>query len=218
MSVVKSSRPYESPRRREQAEQTRTKILGAARRLFETQGYPATSMSEIAVEAGVALKTLYVTFDSKAGLLRALWHLLLRGDQGASPVGERAWFREVLDEPDPRRQLRLNARNSRVVKERAGELMGVLAGAAATDPGVQALWDRIQREFYDNQRTIILALQRKKALKPGLGTKRATDALWTLNHPDIYRLLVKQCGWKPAQYERWFADAACSLLLAPARP
>src|ERR1019366_6454278 len=98
MDVVKPSRRYESPRRREQAEQTRATILETTRKLFETQGYPATTMSEIAAEAGVALKTVYVAFESKAGLLRALWHLLLRGDENASPVGERAWYREVLDE------------------------------------------------------------------------------------------------------------------------
>jgi AcrR family transcriptional regulator len=213
MDVVKPSRRYESPRRREQAEQTRAKILETTRKLFETQGYPGTTMSEIAAEAGVALKTVYVAFESKAGLLRALWHLLLRGDENASPVGERAWYREVLDEPDPRRQLSLNARNSRLVKERAGELMGVLAGAAATDPDVQALWNRIQTEFYNNQRTIVRSLQRKKALKPGLGAARATDILWALNHPDLYQLLVKQRGWTPAQYEHWFADATCSQLL-----
>ena len=30
-----------------------------------------------------------------------------------SPVAERDWYREVLEEPDPERQLRLNARNAR---------------------------------------------------------------------------------------------------------
>ena len=53
-----------------------------------------------------------------------------------SPVGERDWYREVLEEPDPARQLRLNAHNSRVVKERAGALLEVIRGAAPTDPDI----------------------------------------------------------------------------------
>src|SRR6266487_7168082 len=110
---VKSTRRYESPRRREQAAATRREILDAAQRLFEKQGYGATTMAAIAAEAGVALKTVYVAFETKSGVLRALWHLLLRGDEEAATVGERAWYREVLDEPDPGRQLRLTARNSR---------------------------------------------------------------------------------------------------------
>src|SRR5436189_1539138 len=112
--AVKGKRRYESPRRREQAAATRREILHAAQRLFERQGYAATTMAAIAKEARVALKTVYLAFETKSGLLRALWHLLLRGDESESPVDERDWYREVLEEPDPRRQLQLNARNARV--------------------------------------------------------------------------------------------------------
>src|SRR5689334_14286836 len=112
----KPRRRYDSPRRREQAEGTRRAILEAAARSFQTHGYAATTMAAIAAEAGVALKTVYVAFDTKAGVLRALWNLLLRGDDGDAPVAERAWYREAVEEPDPERQLRLVARNSREVK------------------------------------------------------------------------------------------------------
>src|SRR6476646_10459142 len=122
-------RRYESPRRRAQADATRRDLIAAAQRLFERQGYAATTMAAIAAEADVALKTVYVVFETKGGVLRALWHLLLRGDQAEAPVGEREWYRAVVDEPDPRRKLQLNARNSRVVKERAGGLLDVFQGA-----------------------------------------------------------------------------------------
>jgi AcrR family transcriptional regulator len=213
MSSVKPSRPYDAPRRREQAAATRRRILEAAQPLFEANGYPATSMSEIAAGAGVALKTVYVAFETKSGLLRALWHLRLRGDESPDPVGEREWFREVLDEPDPARQLRLNARNSRAVKERVGGLFEVMRTAAASEPEIDALWRRIQNEFYENQRAIVRSLHRKRALKPGLGVTRATDIVWTLSHPDTYRLLVAERGWTPAGYERWLGDSWCSQLL-----
>src|SRR5437879_13615860 len=110
---VKPRRRYNSPHRREQAAATRREILAAAQRLFEQQGYAATTMAAIAAEAGVALKTVYVAFETKSGVLRALWHLLLRGDEDNVPVAEREWYRAVLEEPDPERQLALNARNSR---------------------------------------------------------------------------------------------------------
>src|SRR5512132_3946050 len=137
-------RRYDSPRRREQAAATRQEILGAAQRLFERQGYPATTMAAIAAEAGVALKTVYVAFETKSGVLRALWHLLLRGERDDVPVGEQASLRPVVDEPDPERQLRMAARNSRLVKQRAGALMEILRSAAPTDPDIATLWDRIQ--------------------------------------------------------------------------
>lgn len=211
---VKPRRRYDSPRRREQADETRARILAGARRLLEVDGYAATSMNDIAAASGVALKTVYVAFGSKAGLLRALWHMLLRGDERAEPVGEREWYREVLEEPDPARQLRLNARNSRVVKERVAAVMDVLQAAAAIDPEIASLWERIQTEFRENQGAIVRSLHRKKALKRGLGVARATDILWALNHVCLYQLLVRDRGWTPAQYETWLADAFCSALLA----
>ncbi len=210
---VKSKRRYDSPRRREQAAATRLVILEAAQRLFEQQGYAGTTMAAIAVEAGVALKTVYVAFETKSGLLRALWHLLLRGDDGDAPVSERAWYREVLAEPDPERQLRLNARTSRAVKERAGALMGVIRSAASADPDIEALWSRIQTDFYDVLRPIVKALHTKNALRPDLDVTRGTDVLWTLNHPDLWLLLVRERGWTPEQWEQWFGDTICSQLL-----
>ena len=213
MNPVKT-RSYNSPRRREQAAATRTAILEAARQLFERQGYAATTMVGIAAEAEVASKTVYLAFETKSGLLRALWNAQLRGDQGDVPVAERQWYREVVEEPDPERQLRLNARNARAVKARVAALLEVIRSAAPVDEDIAALWDRIQTEFHANQRVIVESVDAKGALRPGLDADRATDILWTLNHPDVWQLLVRERGWTPDDWEQWFADTACAQLLA----
>jgi AcrR family transcriptional regulator len=210
---VKSTRRYESPRRREQAAATRREILEAAHGLFAQQGYAGTTMADLAGEAGVALKTVYVAFETKAGVLRALWNLLLRSDDGAVPVAEQAWYRAVLDEPDPERQLRLNAANSRQGKLRLGAVIEVIRAAAPSDPEIAALWERIQREYYVNQRTIVESVAEKDGLKTGLEATEATDIVWAVNHPDVWQLLVARLGWSPERYERWCADTACQQLL-----
>jgi AcrR family transcriptional regulator len=210
---VKTRRRYDSPRRREQAAATRREILEAAQRLFEEQGYAATTMAAIAKEAGVALKTVYVAFETKSGLLRALWHLLLRGDEGEAPVGERDWYLEVLNEPDPAKQLRLNARNSRAGKERMCHVLEVIRTAASTDPDIAVLWERIQSDYLENQRAIIESIAKKKALKRGLDVDSAADILWTLNHPSLWQALVGERGWPPERYEQWCADAAVAQLI-----
>ena len=210
---VKPRRGYHSPRRQQQAAATRQAILEAAQRLFERQGYPTTTMEQVAAEAGVALKTVYVAFTTKSGLLRALWDLRLKGDQDDAAVAERPWYREVLEEPDPERQLRSNARNACVVKRRIGGVLKILRSAAPVDPDAAALWRLIQTDFSDNQRVIVESLQAKRALRPDLDVARATDILWTLNHPDVWLLLVDERGWTPEQWERWFADTACAQLL-----
>jgi AcrR family transcriptional regulator len=213
-ATPRKKRRYHSPRRREQAEATRNQILDAAERLFIRDGYVATSMAAIAKEAGVALKTVYVSFETKSGLLRALWHRNLRGGREDVPVGDQAWFREVLDEADPAKALRLNARNSRIVKQRIAPLGDVLLNAAAADPEIKALSERIWSQFYDNQRDVVRSIHGRKGLKPGLTVDRAADILWTLNHPHVYLLLLRSRDWTPAEYERWLGDITCTELLA----
>lgn len=206
-------RAYNSPRRREQAAATRAQILASAQRLFERDGYATTSMAAVAADAEVSLKTVYVVFETKSGLLRAVWHRVLRGDGDDVPVGDQPWFRRVLDEPDPRIQLRLNAQNSREVKQRAGATMEVIRAAAPGDAEIGALWQRIETEFHANQRQVIESLQRKHALRKGLGVAAAADILWALNHPGVYRSLVGDRGWTPERYERWLTDVLGSQLL-----
>src|SRR4051794_39591332 len=157
-------RRYDSPRRQEQAAATRRAILDAASRLFAEQGYAATTMAQVAAGASVSLKTVYIAFETKSGLLRALWHLLLRGDEEAAPVGARDWYQEVLAEPDPEHQLRLNARNARAVKERASQLLAVIRNAAPVDPDIGALWARIATDFRANQRAIVATIADRGAL------------------------------------------------------
>ena len=210
----KVKRRYESPRRRAQADATKRDILAAAQRLFERQGYAPTKMADIAAEAGVALKTVYVAFGTKSGVLRALWNVLLRGDDEGDPISERDWYRAVLAEPDPELLLRRVAEGSRTVKERVGGIFDVIRGAAPVDPDIAELWNRIEAEFYENQRAIVAALKSSRALRRGLDAERATDILWSLNHPDVWVLLVGKRGWSPDEFERWLAETLSAQLLA----
>jgi AcrR family transcriptional regulator len=211
-----SKRTYNSSRRQLQAAGTRQAILEAAEELFLRDGYPATTMEAIASEAGVALKTVYLPFTTKSGLLRALWDLRLKGEPSEAPVVESDWFRDIINEDDPVRKLQLNAHGFREVKTRIGGIMRVIRGAAEIDPDCSALWELIQSDFYDIQAEVVGSLRRTGALRPGLNATRATDILWTLHHPDNWILLVGRRGWTPAAYETWLAETSCAQLLGTA--
>jgi AcrR family transcriptional regulator len=211
--TVKRTRSYDSPRRREQAAATRRAILEAAQRLFERGGYAATSVPAIATEAGVALKTVYVAFETKANLLNALWEARLAEGEEAIPVLERGWYRRLLAAPHPEGKLRILAAQAREVKTRSGALLEVIRNAAGADPEIAALWSRIQTKLLDVQRSVVEQLKEKDALAPDLDVETATDILWTLNHPTVWHLLVRERGWTAEQYERWLRDAFRSQLL-----
>src|SRR3954454_10103671 len=87
------------------------------------------------------------------------------------------------------------------------------SGAAARPSPPQ----RIQTEFHATQRRVVQSLHDKGALRRGLGVDRGADIMWTLNHPDVWHLLVGARGWSPEEYERWFADTLCAQLLRSER-
>jgi AcrR family transcriptional regulator len=217
MSSRSPTRTYHSPRRREQAEATRRAILAAAQRLFEHDGYAATSVAAIAREARVTPRTVYLGFETKAGVLRAVWNRALRGERDDAPVAAQHWFQEVLEEPNPERTLRLNARNSRRFKERSTKLLQVVRDAAPLEAEIAALWERIQTEYHQNQLAVVESLG-PGVLRRGLTVTRAADIIWTLNHPNTWIQLGVLRGWTPDQYERWVGDTSCQQLLALRQP
>ena len=204
-------RAYDSPRRREQAAATRAAILDAALKLWEQQGYAATSVAAIADEAGVALKTVYAVFGTKRGVLVALRSRLVRGSDDPVPVAQQEWFRAVLDEPQPLKRLAMFAAAATALKTRAGAIFEITRRAAPSDPEIGAMWDEFMRDFYENQRLVIERFDADGVLK--VDVNRATDILWTINHPAVYHLLVVERGWRTEDYQRWLEESLNQQLL-----
>ena len=59
-------------RRAQMVEETRAKLIRAARRAFAAKGYAAASMDELTAEAGLTRGALYHNFGDKKGLLQAV--------------------------------------------------------------------------------------------------------------------------------------------------
>ncbi|KRR26646.1 TetR/AcrR family transcriptional regulator [Bradyrhizobium retamae] len=59
-------------RRAQMVEETRAKLIQAARKAFATKGYAAASMDELTAEAGLTRGALYHNFGDKKGLLQAV--------------------------------------------------------------------------------------------------------------------------------------------------
>jgi AcrR family transcriptional regulator len=65
--------PYRVTERGEKRREERhATIVAAARRLFVAQGYEATSMQQVAIEAGTSIGNCYFYFRDKADVLRAV--------------------------------------------------------------------------------------------------------------------------------------------------
>lgn len=214
---VKGVRPYTSKRRQQAAEATRQAILNAARELFEQDGYAATSMQGIAEAAEVAVKTIYLAFGSKATLLREMWANRLAPGEADIPVLERRWYREVLDDNDPRQRLRLLVEHSVAVKTRSAALLEVIHNAAAADNEARDLWTEIDTKLRHVANDFVKQLTTAHALRAGLTIRDAADTLWALTHPTMWQLLVVQQGWTTTRYALWLDRTLATELLAQAR-
>jgi len=213
--VVKGPRPYRSPKRDAQAAATRAEIAAAARRQFIARGYVRATLADIAEAAEVAVPTVKLAYRTKRLLLVAAWDHAVKDGPDPRPVVEQDWFREMIAAPDPREHLRLQVVGSRQVKSRIAPVIEVIRAAAPADEEIAALWEKMQAEFHDNQRNTIRALRGKGQLRAGLTEDRATDVLYTLNHPTLYDMLVGRLGWSAEQYESWLTATLIEQLLAP---
>src|SRR5258706_15318099 len=79
MTVKTKRKPYRSEVREAAADQTRARIVDAARTLLAGgKGVPAFSLEAVAREAGVTRLTVYNAFESKRGLLEAVFDDMAR--------------------------------------------------------------------------------------------------------------------------------------------
>lgn len=166
-----------------------------------------TTVEAIATEAGVSAKSVYDAFGTKGSVLRAVWDLALKGDLDDAPIGARPFFLAVMAETDPDKIVALLTHSAVEVKQRIGPVLRVIRAASSVDDDSAALWALIGTDFHANQQAIIEHLARLKALKPGLTAAKATDILWTLNHPDVWLLLHGERKWTPKEFEKWLAGA-----------
>ena len=77
-------RSYDNSERRERSQETRARILDAARQTITAKGYRAATIAEIARAADVHVDTVYELVGRKPALLRALIEGAISG--GPDPV------------------------------------------------------------------------------------------------------------------------------------
>jgi AcrR family transcriptional regulator len=196
-----------SNRRVAAAEATRRQILETARRLFVAQGYAASSIQQIAAEAGVAVQTIYSSVGGKAALVLALNDDL---DDDAE-IGRRA--RQMGEQNDPLALLAAAVDLTRVLNERGRDLLQVLLSAAPAEPDVaRAVADGMERHRQGAER-VAARLAAMGALAGGQDARSAATALGLMTAPASWRQLTEG-GMSFDQAGTWVLDSLTRLLLA----
>jgi AcrR family transcriptional regulator len=212
MTAVKPQRkPYVSPRRTEQLDATRRRILEAARERFNERGYTSATIAEIAATAGLAVPTVYKNFGNKRQLLLALIDQTISRRVG----GELA---AVMDQATPRQRIEGLAAMTVNLAGPASDVLAVAFGAARADPEFAALTSQLSESRRQNAARIVRTLAADGALAPDCTEDRARDILWLLAGPELYEQFVTRAGWSAQAFQRWLADALARLVLSPDSP
>ncbi|MDQ7803604.1 helix-turn-helix domain-containing protein [Amycolatopsis sp. A133] len=200
-----AERRYDSLRRLEQAQRTRADIAEAARRLFVSQGWAATTVRDVAREAGVSVPTVYAAYQNKTGLVRAL----------ADAADLTADLPRLLDELEaaaaPEGQLAAMAAFDRRLFERAGDLIALVREAGRTEPELADLY-RAARKTADGTRVQVFTSWPEGTLRPDVPT--AVDVYAGLCNVDVYTTFTVERGWSPGRVERWWAGVLARELLS----
>src|SRR5258708_8273841 len=176
-------RPYHSQVRQRQAEETRQRILVAARELFESRGYAVTTLEAIAELAEVSPKTVTAVFGSKRTLLAEV----INPDAFSTPVQQ--LIEELRATEDPSRRLSLVAQITRQAYEPLASSLELLRTAGAVAPELADLSQQIEARRRENQTRLIASLHEAGALRHDLEAEEAPDVLWALTSYDPYRIL-----------------------------
>jgi AcrR family transcriptional regulator len=206
-------RQYNSTRRQAQARETRRQIVAAARKLFTERGYTGATIQALAQEAGVAPETIYAVFETKRAILVHLIDVSVGGDDQPISLLQRPGPQAVIREPDPRLQLRLFAADISMILERVAPIFEVVRVAAKTEPDIADLLQNLLRGRWQNIAAFVESLSGHGPLREGLGETQATEYVWTLTSPEVFRLLTVDRGWSREQYIQWLADTLTRLLL-----
>ncbi len=185
--------------RAERAAGTRRRIEDAARARFVRDGYAATTLREIAREAGVAVQTVYAVHGSKPNLVRALVQRL-RDDPPAD-----AAFQDALAASTPDEAFAAFARSIWLRWEAGHDIVAIHADAASADPEIRGEAEAALTA----RRGGIAALARHIAdIAPvAIDVAELAAVLDALTLPGLYAELAVVHSWSADRYETWLRSA-----------
>ncbi len=209
---MSTARAYDNSSRAEAALATRRRIIEAAGEMLLRDGYHAMSVSALAANAGVSAQTVYNAIGGKAAVVKAVYDVLLVGDDAPVAMQDRPEFRAMSTAPDREGFVRAYAALCATIYERVGPLLGVLlAQGAGGDTGLQDFVATIDRERRAGNTNALNALEAAHGLPPQLDRERFIDIVWTVTSPEIYDRFVRRCGWTHAMYAAWLAEAVVAI-------
>ncbi len=188
-------------------------MIESAAQLFIADGYAATTVEQVASEAGVAVQTVYYTFGTKGQLLSEAVEFTAAGTHDPAPVSERGWMAEALGASSSARALAIAVDHGSDIYNRAAPLWPTVNAAAATDLAVARYWEGVSKGRREGMRRLVAHLSDLGALAGELDVDAGTDIMFAINSHATFQALVVEAGWTLSTFKRWLYSVLAQQLL-----
>lgn len=183
--------------------ETEARLVRAATQLFVEHGYAATTLAAVADAAGLAHRTVYARFPTKADLLQRCLDVAIGGDELDATIDDRAWVRAAMSAPTRAERIRVMAQATAALMGRTGALLRVAIEAEASEVSIA---ERAQAGRADTQRVVEgfwRAMAADALLPAGVDVEwlAVTGAL--LAQAETFLVGSRTLGWDIETYATW---------------
>lgn len=177
-------------------DETRNRLLAAARALFEDRGYHEVGLEQIGSAAGVSRQAVYLHFGSKPQLLVDLFAWVEDQERLGDLLGP------VFAATSGVQALGLLVEAHARFEPKIARLAGVAESARRTAPEMDELVRGRMDLRLQGMRQVVARIHEEGQLRTGWTVDDATGFVWTLLSPAAHQLLVGELGWTS---RRWSA-------------
>ena len=155
----------------------------------------------------MSAESVYKSFGSKAAVAKAVFDLVIAGDDEPVPVAERPAMQAMRDEPDVRRKIEMFVEGLAQRQARSARVQILIRDGRHVDDSLGPIWAKLNDEGLTGMTMLGRHLLETGQLRDGIGLDEVRDVLWNYLAIDSYERLVLTQGWPLEQYSRWLASA-----------
>jgi AcrR family transcriptional regulator len=196
-------RLVKTDRRAQRRAETEQRLVGSATVLFVERGYAATTLADVAEHAGIASRTLYLHFPTKADLLLRCIAVAIAGDSEPIALAERPSMIEAMTAATLDERVRLMASLTASLMERTGPLLDVALQAAPSEPPIAAAAAAGRSDTRQTLRQFWHRIHDDGLLPPSIDLDWLAETATLVAHAETYLLIRRTTGWDSTAYRDW---------------
>lgn len=197
--------PVNLDRRAQRRAETERRLVGSASALFVARGYAATTLTDVAEDADIAPRTLYLHFPTKAELLLRCIGLAIAGDDEPLALADRPAMGAAMAAPTLDERIRLMALLTASLMERTGPLLDVALQAAPSEPAIAAAAAAGRADTSRTLRDFWHRIHDDGLLPPSTDLEWLTETATLVAHAETYLLIRRTTDWDSGAYRDWLA-------------